>query len=88
MIEIYVLGRAIARPRTRTSINPKPSNVDGMLMLARREERNCPLAAVLSVELPGIEPSPKNLLTCGNLEFDDTKRRESTRNDLRIRERC
>ncbi len=40
------------------------------------------------VELPGIEPSPKISLTWGNLEFDDAKRRESTRKYLRIRERC
>ncbi len=40
------------------------------------------------VELPGIEPSPKISLPCENLEFDDAKRRESTRNDLRIREGC
>ena len=41
-----------------------------------------------SVELPGIEPSAEIALTCGNAESDDAKRRESTRNDLRIRDRC
>jgi hypothetical protein len=33
------------------------------------------------VELPGIEPGAKIALTCGKLEFDDTKRRQITRND-------
>jgi hypothetical protein len=57
-------------------------------MLVRREERNCPSAAVLSVELPGIEPVPKMVVSCGNVEFDDAKRREMTPNDLRIRAMC
>jgi hypothetical protein len=39
-------------------------------------------------ELPGIEPAPKMGLTCGNVGFDYAKRRETTRNDLRIRGRC
>ena len=34
----------------------------------------------------GIEPSPKILPTCGNIEFDDAKQRERTRIDLGIRE--
>ena len=57
-------------------------------MLVRREERNCPSAAVLSVELPGIEPAPKMVVTCGNAQFDYAKVRETTRNDLRIGRRC
>ena len=38
------------------------------------------------MELPGIELAAEIALTCGNAELDDAKRRESTRNDLRIRE--
>jgi hypothetical protein len=55
-----------------------------MLMLVRREERNCPSAAVLAVELPGLEPLLQTLLSCENAEFDDAKVRETTRRDLRI----
>jgi hypothetical protein len=40
------------------------------------------------VELPGIEPASGIALNCGNAKSDNAKRRESTRNDLRIRERC
>jgi hypothetical protein len=36
------------------------------------------------VELPGIEPAAKNDMACGNTEFDDAKRRETTRSDMRI----
>jgi hypothetical protein len=35
-------------------------------------------ASIFSVELPGIEPVPKNSLTCGNTGFDDSKRRRVT----------
>jgi hypothetical protein len=31
-----------------------------------------------SLEVPGIEPSPKISLTCGNVESDDAKQRENT----------
>lgn len=41
-----------------------------------------------SVELPGIEPVSEIELTCENTEFGYAKRRESTRNYLRIRQRC
>jgi hypothetical protein len=55
-------------------------------------KENWPVFIVLtshfSVELPGIEPSPKISLTCGNIEFCDAKRRESTLNDLRRRDGC
>jgi hypothetical protein len=40
------------------------------------------------MELPGIELARKIALTGGNVGFRYVKRRESTRNDLRIRERC
>jgi hypothetical protein len=40
------------------------------------------------VELPGIEPAPKMVVTCGNAEFDSAKVRETTRKYLRIRRRC
>ena len=36
------------------------------------------------MELPGIEPATKISLSCRNAEIDDAKRREMTRNDLRI----
>jgi hypothetical protein len=45
-------------------------------------------AAALVVELPGIEPATEMALTSGDTGFDDPKQRESTRNDLRIRDRC
>ena len=40
------------------------------------------------VELPGIKPAPEMALNCENAELDDAKRRESTRNDVGLRERC
>ena len=40
------------------------------------------------VELPGIELGTEMRATCGNVELDDAKRRESTPNYLRIRGRC
>jgi hypothetical protein len=46
------------------------------------------ISAALFVELPGIEPATKIGFTCANAEFDYAKARESTRNGLRIRERC
>ena len=45
-------------------------------------------SAALLVELLGIETDAKMDLTCGNTHFDDAKVRETTRNDLRIPERC
>ena len=41
-----------------------------------------------SVELPGIEPVAEIALSCGNVETNDAKVRETTRNDVGIRERC
>jgi hypothetical protein len=35
------------------------------------------------VELPGIEPATKIVLTCGNAESDDAKRREKTCRDAK-----
>lgn len=46
------------------------------------------LTSYFSVELPGIELGAQNGLTFGNAEFGYAKVRETTRNDLRIRERC
>jgi hypothetical protein len=43
---------------------------------------------VYSVELPGIEPATETALNCGNADSDYAKTRESTRDDLRIPERC
>ena len=42
----------------------------------------------LAPRLPGIEPVSEIELTCENTEFGYAKRRESTRNYLRIRQRC
>ena len=44
--------------------------------------------AALLVELPGIELGTEIVLTSGNAQSDDGKVRETTRNDLRIHERC
>jgi hypothetical protein len=44
--------------------------------------------ASLLVELPGIEPATEITLSCRNVRIDDAKVRETTRNDLRIRESC
>ena len=49
-------------------------------------DRTSPIA--ITVELPGIEPASEIALTCGNAGLDDAKRRESRRNDLRIRDEC
>jgi hypothetical protein len=38
--------------------------------------------------LPEIEPAAEIPLTCGNTEIDYAEQRESTRNDVRIRETC
>ena len=46
------------------------------------------LTCIFLVELPGIELGTEIALTCGNVESDDAKARETTWNDLRIRERC
>ena len=46
------------------------------------------LTCILPVELPGIELAAEIQLTWRNAEVDDAKRRQSTRNDLRIRKRC
>jgi hypothetical protein len=46
------------------------------------------LTSVFFVELPGIEPAPKIVVNCGNVEFDYAKRLQMTRNDLRIRAMC
>ena len=46
------------------------------------------LTCFYPVELPGIEPVTKIALSCGNAELEYAKRRESTRNDLRIRDEC
>ena len=50
--------------------------------------RTSALTSYLIVELPGIEPVTETNVTCGNAEYNYAKRRETTRNDLRIRGRC
>ena len=51
-------------------------------------EAKIPSGQQCSVELPGIEPAPEIALNSGNAGIPYAKRRESTENDLRIRERC
>ena len=46
------------------------------------------LTCIFPVELPGIELGTEIALTWRNAVTYDAKRRESTRNDLRIRDRC
>ena len=46
------------------------------------------LTCIFTVELPGIEPALEILLTCGKAGFRYVKRRDCTRNDLRIRDEC
>jgi hypothetical protein len=46
------------------------------------------LTSRFPVELPGIEPVAKMALICGDTHFNDATVRETTRNDLRIREWC
>jgi hypothetical protein len=46
------------------------------------------VASPLSVELPGIELGTKTGVTCRNADSGCAKQRETTRNDLRRRERC
>jgi hypothetical protein len=46
------------------------------------------LASYFFVELPGIEPGSKIRLTCGTDGIEYAKRRQTTRDDLRIRQRC
>jgi hypothetical protein len=59
-------------------------------MLIGRENRPelLALTCIFSVELPGIETVAEILVTCGNADSDYAKIRETTRNYLRIRERC
>jgi hypothetical protein len=58
-----------------------------MLIHARPRDLAVRRRPVRVMGLPGIEPAPKMAMTCGNVELEYAKRRESTRNDLRIRER-
>ena len=63
-------------------------NLDGDLDEKESWPRLLALTSIFLVELPGIEPGPKIDLSCGNVEFNYAKRRQMTRNDLRIRRRC
>jgi hypothetical protein len=49
--------------------------------------RTSALTSYFVVELPGIETAGEIHSTCGDAGFDYAKRRESTANDLRIRDR-
>jgi hypothetical protein len=59
-----------------------------MLMGKENWPERTALTSIFSVELPGIEPGTKIALTWENSGIDDAKRRESTRNHLRVREGC
>jgi hypothetical protein len=59
-----------------------------MLIHARPRDLAVRRRPVCVMGLPGIEPAPKIVVTCGNAEFDDAKVRETTREYLRIRARC
>jgi hypothetical protein len=63
---------------------------EGPRPLTTRRRLTCGYPAVrpLLVELPGIEPGSKIRLTCGNDGIEHAKRRQTTRDDLRIRPRC
>ena len=58
-----------------------------MLLGKENRPRLVALTCIFPVELPGIESGTKVLVSCGNASFQYVKRRESTRNDLRVRER-
>lgn len=53
-----------------------------------RRTRPFGLVRLHSVELPGIELDTEMRMTCGDMETEYAKQRESTRNDLRRRTRC
>ena len=53
-----------------------------------KQARACRSDLHIPVELPGIEPASEIALTWANAGFQYAKVRETTRNDLRIRERC
>lgn len=57
--------------------------VDADVDVERPRARDCISGRAFLVELPGIEP-----VTCGNIENRYAKPRETTREDLRIRQRC
>jgi hypothetical protein len=61
---------------------------DEMLMVKENWSELVSLTSIFSVELPGIEPSSEISLNWGNSGIDDAKRRQTTRDDLRIRQRC
>jgi len=56
-------------------------------MLLQRSEPSAQLRSA-PMELPGIEPSLELTLSWDDSGFEYAKRRENTRNDLRIRGRC
>jgi hypothetical protein len=61
---------------------------NGHVLMKKTGQSLDALTSILAVELPGIEPAPKMVVTCGNAEFDYPKVRETTRKYLRIRRRC
>jgi hypothetical protein len=63
-------------------------SIQANIVHAERPGSRLHLGPGLLVELPGIEPAIEITLTCRNAKLQYAKRRESTQNDLRIRERC
>ena len=66
----------------------QPQMFDEMLIKKKTGQGLMALTSRFPVELPGIEPVAKMALICGDTHFNDATVRETTRNDLRIREWC
>ena len=68
---------ATSTTQTVATAGAQTTNVDEMLMKKKAGQELTFLTSFHSVELPGIEPAPKMVVTCGNVEFDYAKRLES-----------
>ena len=66
----------------------RTKNVDATLMGKESWPERAALTSFSCVELPGIEPVAKILLTCVNAEFHDAKRRKREDDLLDTRKRC
>ena len=60
------------------------TNVDGILMGNEAGQDFSVLTFIFPVELPGIELGTEIGVTCGDVEVDDAKARETTWRDLRV----
>jgi hypothetical protein len=59
-----------------------------MLMRKKSWPELAALTSIFFVELPGIEPGAETALTCEDDGIEYEKRRQKTRNDLRIQPSC